>query len=288
MERIRDFIIKYKEFITFTILVLVSLSLISIGNATKIGGFRTLVISLVGSVQNLVSWVPNPYAISKENKALRELNIQLSNEVTKMKNALNENKNLRGLLKLQEKKDYNYIAADIVGKTTVEMRNFITLNKGKNKGIQEGMSVRTDAGLVGTIIASSGGYSMVEIIRNRDVKVACKVLRNQVDCILTWEGGDDFLLKSVPKSYNIQLNDTIVTSNYSNKYIANVPVGEVVKLSDEQGDVFQKIVIKPFVDFSAVQQVFVADSIPSVERNNLVRNLDDLLKARKSVGDKRK
>ena len=197
MQRFINFIAKYKELITFTALVVMSLSLISLGNVAQIGGFRTVVIGSIGWLQELFAWVPKPGALQTENRAVRELNLKLSSEVTRMRHSLIENKKLRDLMNMKDKTEYSVISSEIIGKTTVEMRNYITLDKGKQDGIEKGMAVRNDAGLVGTIVIASDNYSLVELIINRNVKIAGKVQRTLVSGILVWEGGENLFMKNI-------------------------------------------------------------------------------------------
>ena len=201
MQRLIELVVRFKELITFTALIIISLSLISMDDASKIGGFRTVVIGATGWLQELFSWVPNPGALESENIALRELNLKLSAEVMRMRHSLIENKKLRALMKLEEIIEKPYRSAQIVGKTTVEMRQYYTLSAGLKDSVMPGMTVRSDAGLVGVIVGVSENYSMVELISNRNIKISAKIQRTDITGILAWEGGKYFYLKNIPASF---------------------------------------------------------------------------------------
>jgi len=282
MHRIIDFVAKYKEYFTFFALIVISLSLISMGNVTRIGGFRTVVIGGMGWFQNIFSFIPNPVALKSENQALRELNLQLSSEVTRMRQALLENKNLRQMLELKKTLDKPYVISEVTGRTTMEMRNYLTLDKGYNQGIEDGMPVRTDAGLVGVVIGASGNHSLVEVIRNRDVKVSAKVQRSGYPGLIVWEGGEEFVMKDMPKSYDVKVGDIIVSSDFSNKYPPGIPLGQVVKAIEEKGELFLKVLVRPLVNFSTIEQAFVLKYLPNPEVNQLIKEMDEKLKLRKS------
>ncbi len=282
MQRIIGFVEKYKEYFTFLALVVISLSLISMGNVTRIGGFRTVVIGGMGWFQNIFSFIPNPVALKSENQALRELNLQLSSEVTRMRQSVLENKNLRQMLELRKNLDKSFVISEVVGRSTIEMRNYLTLDKGRNQGIEEGMPVRNDAGLVGVIIASSGNYSLVEMLKNRDVKVAAKVQRSGYPGLIVWEGGEEFTMKDMPKSYDVKVGDLIISSDFSNKYPQGIPIGQVVKANEEKGELFFKVLVKPLVNFSTLEQVFVLKYLPNPEHNQLIKELDEKLRLRKA------
>ncbi len=278
MQGFIEFIIRFKSYISFAALIVISLSLISMGSINQIGGFRTVVIGLTGWIQEGFAWIPNPQAIRNENKALRELNMKLSTEVTLMRDAVVENKSLRNLLKLKDKSEHELIAVSVVGLTSVQLRNYLIIDKGKNHGIEPGMPLRTDAGLIGVVIGSSNNYSMVETIINRDVKVSAKSLRSGYRGIIVWEGGENLLMRDVLQSFDIKKGDIIITSEFSNKYPPNVPIGKVIETSEEEGHLFIKVVVKPFVNFQTLEEAFVIKYIPDPERMELIKQLEEKLK----------
>lgn len=281
MQRLINLVVRFKEIITFTALVVISLSLMSIGDMSRLGGFRAITIGTVGWLQELFAWVPNPGALQAENKAVRELNIQLFSEVTRSRQALIENQKLRNMLDFLEETELEHISAEVVGRTTIELRSFITLNKGIESGIEKGMSVRTDAGLVGVIMGSSKNYSLVELILNRNVRISGKIQRTGISGIISWEGGDNLFLKNIPESYDVQEGDVVITSNFSNKYPPNLPIGQIVSIDDDLGSLFQKITVKPYVSFQTLEEVFVIKSQPDPERNKLINEMEERMQALK-------
>lgn len=283
MQRIIGFVSKYKEYFSFTALVVISLSFISMGNVTQIGGFRAVIIGSTGWLQTMFSWIPNPAALKSENRALRELNLQLSGEVVKAKQAMNENRSLRSMLEFKEKTgDTPLISADVVGKTSIELRNYITLNKGYSDGASEGMTVRTDAGIVGAIVATSRDYSLVELITNKNVRISAKIQRNLINGIVVWDGGDNFLLKNIPESYDVQHGDIVLTSNQSNKYPIDIPIARIVDIKTDPGSLFRKVILKPLVNFATLEQVFIIENVADPERLALIRQMEQRLKDAKT------
>lgn len=281
MQNIAGFFSKYKEIITFTLLVIISLALISTGNVSKIGGFRTFLIASYGQLQSAFSWMPNPGALQSENRALRRLNLELSAEVTRMRNSLFENDKLRKLIEFKNTSQSNLVSCEVVGKSVVEMRSYVTLNRGTDDSISVGMPVRTDAGLAGVIVSATQNYSLVELLANRNVKVASKILRTGFDGILSWNGDEYFKLKNIPNTFDVKKGDIILTSNYSNKYPADVPIGEISEVEEDQSTLFYDITVKPYVDFHSMQEVFVILNLPDAERIELIDQIEEKLKLQK-------
>lgn len=266
MRRFIEFVVRYKNYITLCTLVVMSFSFMSVGSLSQLGGFRAVIVGSIGWIQSLFSWVPNPVALKSENTALRELNLQLSIESSRYRQAMVENGTLRNMLLLPTYTDDKLIAADVVGKTNTELRNYATINRGYEDGIKDGQAVVTDAGLVGTVIGTSAHYGIVQLLLNRDTRISARVYRSNVDGILTWEGEQALALKNVPRTYDVKVGDLVVTSTYSISYPANVVIGTVSQVADESASLFRKITVSPSVHFSTMDQVFVIDRLPNPER----------------------
>lgn len=269
MQRILDFIIRFKEYLTLSVLIIVSFLLMSLGNAAELSGFRTVVVGGIGVAQSLFSWIPNPVALQSENKALRDLNYSLSREVARTRKAMIENDNLRALVDLKKQAQQPLIVSEVVGKIMAEMRGYLTLNKGAQQGVQAGLAVQTDRGLVGHVLATSDNYALVQMILNRDTRIAVKVERTRIDGIIVWEGGEHLLLKNVAKTQDVRAGDMIVTSGFSSMFPSGVYVGRITEVSDEPNSLFRRITVTPMVDFSTLEQVFVNTKKPTPEREEL-------------------
>ncbi|HCN05532.1 MAG TPA: rod shape-determining protein MreC [Bacteroidetes bacterium] len=275
MQRFIAFVVRFKNYIALCVLVVMSFSLMSFGDLAQLGGFRAVIVGSIGWMQSLFAWIPNPVALKSENTALRELNLQLSLESSRSRQAMVENTTLRKMLELQPMVEYRLIAADVVGKTTTQMRNYATINKGTADGVKEGMSCVTDAGLVGLIIGASDHYAVVQLLLNRDTRVAAKVQRSRVDGIIGWDGEQTLSLKNVPRSFDVQAGDLVLTSSYSAKYPPNVIIGRVSQVTDENNSLFRKVVVEPAVNFATVEQVFVVEFLPDSERVALERDIEE-------------
>jgi rod shape-determining protein MreC len=260
-----------KEYIVFSFLVIISLILIFQNDNVQIKFMRGIAVSVIGVVQSGFSLIPNMFQLEKENKLLRETNINLSNEVSQLKESRLENLRLSGLLEFKERTKYSVVSARIIGKTLIQTRNNITLDAGQKHSIRTGMPVITDRGLVGKIVATSSNFSIAQILLNKDLKVSAKDQRSRVDGIISWEGEDKVLMKNVSKSADVIAGDVIITSEYSNHFPAGIPIGFVTSVGTED-NLFKKIEIECFVNFQTLEEVFVLKHLTAQERQELEKN----------------
>lgn len=275
MNIIIEFIVRFRDYITVCALTVISFLMISEGNTSNIGGFKAFVISKVGLFQDYFSFISKTGSLENENKALRELNLKLTTELIKSRKATVENEKLRGIIGFKETFVKDIKPVEVIGTTTIGFMNFLTINAGEKDSLQIGMPVRTDAGLVGVVSIISKNYALIELIKNKDVKVAVKVIRPALQGILEWDGSNNFKLQNIPETYDIKVGDVLVTSNYSNTYPENIPIGTVRSVKQKKNSLFLDINIDTYVDFNTLTHVFIVNEIPDPERVKLVEELID-------------
>jgi rod shape-determining protein MreC len=246
--------------------VVVSIALLASNDTTQIRRIRAVTIASLGYLQDTFGFIPNYFDLRHENRALRELNIALSDEASRLREASLENLRLRRLLGLRDRSPYRYVAANVVGKTLQLLRNTITIDVGTDEGVAVSMPIVTDAGLVGRISAVSARYAVGQIMLNTEFRASAKVQRGRVDGIIAWEGGDRVNLRNVAKTLDVKTGDAVITSEYSSVFPPGIRIGVVADIRQEPSSLFQNIEIVPAVDFARLEEVFVVVALPDSAR----------------------
>lgn len=257
MRRLLNFFILFKEYVVLTVLIFLSFFFMALSRSPEVQPLRAITTIIVGSLQSIYSWLPNPFALSRENSDLREHNILLSSELAQLRRAKGENEELRKLLALKPRSGWKLLAVEIIGKTSIGDRNMLTISSGESSGVRKGMAVMTDVGLVGRVYSTSGGFSLIEGLFNRNMRVAVKIARTRVDGILGWEGGDELIVRDVPKALDVKEGDMVVTSEYSTFFPSEVPVGVISRLEPEPNSLFRKILVTPAAHPFKVEHCYV-------------------------------
>ncbi|HZK75801.1 MAG TPA: rod shape-determining protein MreC [Candidatus Kapabacteria bacterium] len=269
MRRFLDFLIAFKEYVALTLFVAASLTMIAVSRTTDVMPLRAFATGLVGAIQSTYAWIPNPIALSRENRDLEAKSIELAAEVGRLRRSDVENRELRRLLGIGPHPDWSLVAAEVVGKTTTFQRNMLTINLGAKDSILPGMAVVTDAGLVGRIYATSENFSLVQMLFNTDLRIAAKIARTRVEGIITWEGGPSLIMRDIPKALDVQLGDLVVSSEYSSFFPADVAIGTVDSIAREANSLFRRVMVMPSVDFYRVEHVYVIRKDITKERERL-------------------
>jgi len=261
----------FKEYIVLVLLLLVSLILLSQNQDTKIRQVKAIAFGTFAGVTSVVSDLINVSSYKKENDRLRELNAQLMLQVNRLREYGVVNEELKRLLNLKDTANYPLIPAVVVSKLSSKSQGSITVNAGTKDGIKPGMAVINDRGLVGIVTSVSQGYSIARTLQNIDLKLTVKDERSRIDGIMKWNG-EELVIVDVPKTYDIEKGDRIVTSEISSIVPIPIPIGIISGLSKVETGIFNEARIKPFVDFESVENIFIVDIVESKQKNNMELN----------------
>ena len=261
----------FKEYIVLVLLLIISLFILSQNQNPKVRQVKAVAFGSFAAVTSVVSDVINISSYKKENERLRRINADLMLQVNRLREYGIVNQELKKLLSLKDSVKYPLIPATVVSKLSTRSQGGITMNVGEKDSVKPGMPVINDRGMVGIIISVSKEYSIARTLQNIDLKLTVKDERSRIDGIMKWNG-KDLVIVDVPKTYDIEPGDRIVTSEISSIVPVPVPVGIVTGLSKVETGIFNEAKIKPFVDFSNVENVFVIRIVESKQKNNLELN----------------
>ena len=166
----------------------------------------------------------------------------------------------------------------------------LTLSAGESSGVKKEMAVMTDAGLIGRVYSTNRGFSLVEGLFNRDMRVAVKIARTRVDGILGWEGGDELVVRNVPKALDVKEGDLVVTSEYSTFFPSEVPIGTIIRLEPEPNTMFRKIYVTPAAHPFRVEHCYIVlkDEVLEREKAALEIKAADEMNRKSDLGKKKK
>ena len=266
MRRIVDIIVFYKEYFVLGSCIIISILLLASNENRQIRSIRSMTVASLGVLQDAFGFIPNYFDLREENNILREQNLKISDELSRLREASMENARLRGLLDLKARTSYAYRSANVVGKNLQLLRNTITLDVGEDDGIAADMPVVSHDGLVGRVVTTSSGYAIVQTLFHKDMRVSAKVQRSRTDGILVWDGSSTLMLKGVARTLDVRDGDQIVTSEYSSIFPPGIAIGVVSKTFEMPGDLFLTIHIQPGADLLRLEQVFVIVHTPDTNR----------------------
>lgn len=261
----------FKEYIVLVLLIITSLITLSLNQKQEIKKVRAIAFGTFASVTSVVSDLINSAKLRSENQRLLKINSELMLHVNKLRNYGILNNELKGLVSLKDTSDYPLIPATIVSRSLNKSQSTITINAGTSSGVKAGMPVINDQGLIGIVYSTSEDFAIARTLKNTDLKITVKDERSRVDGVLKWNG-EELVIIDVPKTYDIESGDRIITSEISSIVPVPIPVGFVTGLSKVETGIFNEVKVKPFVDFVRIENVFVLGIIQSKQKNDLELN----------------
>ncbi len=263
-DRIRDWVI-------LVVLVGLSFSVLVSRNDRLVLGLRAISLQVAGSVEQRLSWIGDYIAALDENDRLRSQNVQLSSQVARSREAVLENVRLKRLLSLRDSLQYETLAAKIISKDVSKQQNLLTLDVGSADGVEEGMAVIDEDGVLGRIVLVSRRYSRAMSILHTDFRVPARVLPSRAEGILRWDGTDAryLTLEHVLKTEPVSKGQQIVTSASSGSFQPGYPVGTVDSVGRLPGRNEYYLRVLPATDALAADYVFIVTTLPDDEQQDL-------------------
>lgn len=281
MRNLLNFIIRYSTWFVFTFYVLISVTLLVLGNRYRQSVYLTSANVISGGLYNGASQVTGYFHLRSINQSLQASNAQLQNQVLNLKNELAQYKVLLSdtLLPLPSRDRYDYIAAAVINNNTRHPKNFFTIDRGSLDGVERGMGVVDQNGVVGIVNVTGPHMARVISLLNETQHFSVKLKDTSFVGSLNWKGEDASIayVEEIPRHVEYHIGDTIVTSGYSTTFPEGIPVGTVLNRVRSHDDSFFTFKIKLMPDFRSLSTVRVIKDIYKEEIDSL-SNFDVLKK----------
>ena len=150
----------------------------------------------------------------------------------------------------------NLIMSKVYLRNIYEFKNTVMIYKGKEDGIEEGMAVISDMGLIGVVDNTLASSSEVRLITNKSSNISVKVGDNYGILKMA----DGVLVVSNLQTYDvINIGDKVYTSGIGN-LPGDIYVGEVTKINVNATEIEKIVEVKPGANLDDINYVLVVDS----------------------------
>lgn len=246
------------------------------GPLKTIAGY--IFVPMQQGINNTGAWIFNTAndfrtlsEVLEENEELKKENEELVSQIIENKIDQYELENLRELFDLSEKyPTYEKVAATVVAKDSGNWFSSFTINRGSENGIEPGMNVIANGGLVGIVTDVGPNYSKVRSIIDDANNVSAMIPST----------GDNFNVSGDLKSMNesmvitfselrddddlVKVGDPVVTSYVSDQYQQGILIGYIASIENGPNNLTKIGTIRPVVDFEHLEYVLVIKEIKDV------------------------
>jgi len=124
------------------------------------------------------------------------------------------------------------------------------------------MGVVSPTGIVGKVLLCSEHYSTVNSLLNSKFTPAVSIKGSNATGILQWKGNDPKVinLAYIARHLKPKVGDTVLTSNTSDIFPPDLPVGKIKKVVINDNSTFYDIQIDLSTDFSTIGFVYLIDN----------------------------
>jgi len=160
------------------------------------------------------------------------------------------------LLELRERVPLATTAAEIIGAAASPDFRTLTIDKGTRDGLRPDMAVIAPDGVVGRLVVPSARSSKVQLLVDRNAAAGVLIERTRAQGVVVGSGDDRLQMQYVSEASEVAVGDIVVTSGIDTIYPKGLVVGRV-ELVEKNGPAFKRIVVKPAVDFTRLEEVLV-------------------------------
>ena len=223
---------------------------------------RTGVSRLTDQAEKIYDYMFKFESISAENEQLRQQLADIQDDARNADAIARENERLRALLELQESnEEYVFMDGYIIGWSSNEWSNTITINRGTNSGIQKDMCAVTANGeLVGLVSEAGTNYAVIKTVLDSSLEISATIsgagYNGMVKGGYSTESPDKLRMNYLPSDATIHIHDQVVTTG-STVYPRNLILGYVIDAGFDDTGVAKFALLEPAADIASLEQIFV-------------------------------
>lgn len=237
--------------------------IVSSGVGSAVNPLQKVVYNINDKIKGTLDFFLNFSKVKEENDQLTEENIELQNKLLEYDKLKEENDRLREVLNFKDSKNnYDYLGCEIIGYSGESFSSGYIIDKGEDDGLKKDMVVISNKGLVGQVTTVGSNWARVESLLSENIAVSVMVNSTRettgiLKGYVTHSNENLTKVTNLPIDSAIKEGDVIVTSGLGQIYPKDIRVGEVVSVETDEVKVMKTAIVKPYVDFNKLEELFV-------------------------------
>jgi rod shape-determining protein MreC len=218
------------------------------------------------TVRDLLTSPRDVAALQARIAELEAANALLQDEIIALEEQAEEAEILAVLLNYaRPRPESSYLAAKVIGLDPSPFVRSISLAVGSDRGVQHGMPIVTDEGLVGRITQVSALVSRAQLLTDPESAVNVQLQNSRADGLLVAQPNGELWVDLISQDAEVTPGELVLTSGLGGAFPADIPVGHVVSVRSRDFELFQRAVIQPTVNFDELEIVLVISNFQPIE-----------------------
>jgi len=147
--------------------------------------------------------------------------------------------------------------ANVIGRNPSYWNSSILIDKGARDGIQQGLPVVDELGVIGKIAEVGPHTSKVILLSDPEFSVAALTQESRENGLISGSLSGQCRMRYMNPRANIQKGEKILTSQLSSSFPPGLLIGEVVEVYESSKDASLEGIIAPAVSLSQIEEVLV-------------------------------
>lgn len=274
MQQLIFFIQRFKYFLFFLLLEFIAIGFIYTNLTFQKSKFVNSTNIIVGGLYELKSNIVDYFKLKSTNELLAAENARLRNEIQRkyFLTSFNDSTVVDSTKYFQK---FTFTSGKIINNSYHKDFNFLTLDIGKNQGIEKEMGVINSKGIVGVIDNTSNRYSRLQSVLNKNSKINARLKNTNYFGSLEWNGENyqTVQLLDIPRQANLKIGDTIETDGKSAIFPEGILIGTISKIN-QGNSINNRVFVNLFNDMSNLGTVYVIKNFDKKEIKTL-ENVED-------------
>jgi rod shape-determining protein MreC len=181
----------------------------------------------------------------------------LRSKLFDMREIYQENSRLNSLLAFKQRSPFRLVSARVIGRFPDNWTSGVIIDKGKSSGINTGMVVINQIGLIGKVIETTSSTSKVLLINDPSQGISSIVQSSRQEGLVSGSLGTNLVMRYLPENAQISVGDIIITSELSRIYPKGLLIGKVIKVGYEFSGLNRFAIVRPAVELANIEEVLV-------------------------------
>lgn len=275
MRNVFLFIRRHFNFLFFLVLQILSLSFLFRYNKFHEAAFLNVSTEITGRLNEKYNGIEYYFQLKKTNEYLVQENLRLRQQLKDNFEAPDSNQRLfHDTIRVDSGKSIRkwlMMEAKVVNNTITLPANYMTIHRGFRQGVRQNMGVTGPQGIVGSVINVSENFAIVMSVLHPDFHVVAQLKKGGENGTIYWDGvSPSFIsMRGIPRSTNVVVGDTVLTSQISSLFSANLLVGTVAEIVPDNTSNFYNLKLRLATNFSNIEYGYVIANLQYDEQKRL-------------------
>jgi rod shape-determining protein MreC len=223
-----------------------------------LGALQGFLSQRISAIQTLLTAPADLATLRADNLRLEADVARLERELIALREQAAEAEVLAGLLGYaRTRPESRYVAARVIGQDISPFIRSVWIDRGSDGGLQQGMPVVTERGLIGRVAEVYSTVARIQLITDPQSLVNVRLQTSRADGALQAQLNGELWVNAIDQSASVTPGELVLTSGLGGAFPADIPIGQILTVRKRDFELFQEAVIQPSADLENLLVVLV-------------------------------